>query len=321
MRVLLAGVGFLGAHVAARLTREGHEVWAFDVNPGASQSALARLGTDVPVRHLDVTDYVAVASAVRQARPDRIINTSVLGSRASDQPALMTRVNVMGLVHLLEAARLFDVGRVVHTSSTTVYGNVRRTGSAQQRLAETELVTLSRDFYGVTKQAAEAIGHNYARHCGVDFVALRFCHIFGGGTNSPGRAIENLVEAAVEKRPAVIDQGFLFWRGREDFNYVKDAARALILACKAPVIEQRMMNISLGVHCSFDEVADMVRRQVDQSLDLRWEIERDKPGLSASLDAPYDTRLARQQIGYSPEFTLETAITDYANALRGASSR
>jgi nucleoside-diphosphate-sugar epimerase len=296
-------------------------VWACDVNPRASESALARLGTDVAVRHLDVTDYVAVASMVGQARPDWIINTSVLGARASDQPALMTRVNVMGLVHLLEAARLFGVGRVVHTSSTTVYGNVRRTGGAQERLAETELVTLSRDFYGVTKQAAEAIGHNYARHCGVDFVALRFCHIFGGGTNSPGRAIENLVEAAVAKRPATIDQPFLFWRGREDFNYVKDAARALILACQAATIEQRMMNIALGVHCSFDEVVDIVRRLVDDNLDLRWEIDQDRPGLAAALDAPYDTTLARQQIGFTPEFTLETAIADYATALRGAGSR
>jgi dTDP-4-dehydrorhamnose reductase len=54
-----------------------------------------------------VTNFVQVAATASLVRPDFIINTSV--SRATDRPALMASINVMGLINLLEAARLFKI--------------------------------------------------------------------------------------------------------------------------------------------------------------------------------------------------------------------
>ena len=85
---------------------EGHEVQAFDVDPRPGAAKLGRLGISIRTHAADVTDFVQVASTVDRVRPDYVINTSV--SRATDRPALMTNVNVMGLVNLLEAARMFQ---------------------------------------------------------------------------------------------------------------------------------------------------------------------------------------------------------------------
>lgn len=240
MKFLVAGLGMLGINVVTQLHREGHQVEGFDIDPRPGDVKLSRLGISIRTHASDVTDFVQVATTMNLVRPDYIINTSV--SRATDRPALMTRINVMGLVNLLEAAAIFNVSRVVHASSTTVYGAAKRDPKYQGQISQGELMSFADTFYGASKQAAEGIGHNYTQHCGVDFVAIRFCHIFGGGSTSTGMAIENLVKAAVENRPAKIENRRAFWEDREDFVYVKDAAGSLIAACMARDITHRAMN-------------------------------------------------------------------------------
>ena len=315
MNYLIAGLGMLGVHVVAQLHAEGHEVQAFDVDPRPGAAKLGRLGISIRTHAADVTDFVQVASTVDQVRPDYLINTSV--SRATDRPALMAEVNVMGLINLLEAARMFKVSRVVHASSTTVYGAAKRDPKYQGQVSHGELMSFADTFYGATKQAAEGIGHNYTRHCGVDFVAVRFCHIFGGGSTSTGMAIENLVKAAVENRPAKIENRRAFWQDREDFVYVKDAAGSLIAACKATELTHRAMNFSMGVHYTYDEIVGLVKKLINLNLVVTHDGAPDTPFLRSPLAAPYDTTIAHEQLRYTPKFTMETAILDFAKSLRG----
>jgi UDP-glucose 4-epimerase len=314
MRFLVAGLGMLGVNVVAQLHAEGHEVEAFDIDPRPGEAKLGRLGISIRTHAADVTEFVQVAATASLVRPDFIINTSV--SRATDRPALMASINVMGLINLLEAARLFKISRVVHASSTTVYGAAKRDPKYQGQVSHGELMSFADTFYGATKQAAEGIGHNYTRHCGVDFVAVRFCHIFGGGSTSTGMAIENLVKAAVENRPAKIENRRAFWQDREDFVYVKDAAGSLIAACKAPEITHRAMNFSMGVHYTFDEIIGLVKQLINPNLVVSREGVPDAPFLRSPLVAPYDTHLAHEQLRYTPKFTMESAIVDFAKSLR-----
>src|SRR5689334_6894027 len=134
------------------------------------------------------------------------------------------------------------------------------------------------------------MGHNYARYEGVDFVALRFTHVFGGGSGSPGHAIERLVEAAVSDRPATIDTPRACWVDRQDFLYVKDAARALMTACTAGPVERRAMNVTMGVAVTFDEVVEVVRKRVNPSFAVRYEIDP-KTGYRGDPDVPKDSSL------------------------------
>jgi UDP-glucose 4-epimerase len=314
MKFLVAGLGMLGIHVVTQLQRERHEVEGFDIDPRPGKEKLGRLGISIPTHASDVTDFVQVATTVDLVRPDYIINTSV--SRATDRPALMTRINVMGLVNLLEAAKLFKVSRVVHASSTTVYGSAKRDPRYKGQVSQGELMSFADTFYGATKQAAEGIGHNYTQHCGVDFVAIRFCHIFGGGSTSTGMAIENLVKAAVENRPARIENRRAYWEDREDFIYVKDAAGSLIAACKARDIAHRAMNFSMGVHYTFDEIIALVKKVINPDLVVSREGAPDAPFLRSPLAAPYDASLAHRQLGFTPQFMMESAILDFASTLK-----
>jgi UDP-glucose 4-epimerase len=315
MRVLLVGVGFLGAHVAAALRAAGHEVSAGDLDARAAAAALGRLDVAVPVESVDVADYVAVAALVHAARPDAIVNTAAIVSSRVQKPALMARVNMLGVVHLLEAARLFAVPRVVQTSSTIVYGAVPETAEGRP-IAETSPVTLPLSYYGITKQAAEGMGHTYARQYGVGFVALRFPHIFGGGSVSKGRAIEHLVECAVAGRPARVDDSRLSWQGGEAFIYAKDAARALVRACEAPAIPEGAINIAMPRPYSFDEVVALARTHLDRDLAVEYAPGYEPPATTTPDGPLYDGTRAREQLGFTPGFDMPAAMLDYAEALR-----
>ena len=316
MKILVTGLGMLGVNVVAQLHQEGNTVEACDIDPRLGEARLKRLGISIRSHAADLTDFVQIANVVNMVRPDYLINTSV--SRATDRPALMTQVNVMGLVNLLEAAKIFKIARVVHASSTTIYGSAKRDPKYQGQVAEGNLISFADTFYGATKQAAEGIGHNYARHCGVDFIAIRFCHIFGGGSTSTGMAIENLVVAAVQNRPAKIENRRAFWVDREDFIYVKDAAGALIAGCKKGEIKERGMNVSMGVHHSYEEIFGLVKKLVNPDLTIDRGDAPSSPFLRSPLAAPYDASLIFKQLGFKPKYNMEAAILDYAEFVRAS---
>jgi UDP-glucose 4-epimerase len=221
----------------------------------------------------------------------------------------MLRVNTLGLTHLLEAVRLNRPCRIVHVSSDVVYAPPMDESTAEGK------AVFPRSFYGATKAAAEAMGHNYAWNLGVDFLTLRFTHVFGGGTGGPARAIENLVEAAVERRPAVVDQWNLFWAGRQDFLYVKDAASALVAVSTSATSAVRAMNVSMGVGCTFEEVVGIVRAQLNTDLDVRYDIEP-AAAFRGHWPIPHDTSAAQRQFGFKRRFDMAAAVRDYADTVR-----
>lgn len=311
MKFLVAGVGFVGANVVAQLTEAGHDAFGVDADPHGSAARLARLGVDAIPRGVDVTDFLQVAAVVQETKPEYIIDTVALNAAFDRQPALMLRVNTLGLVNLLEAARIFGAKRVVYTSSDVVYPRVVQDDAD---LPEGGAV-FPQTFYGMTKFAAEGMGHNYARHAGVDFVALRFTHVFGGGSGSPGQAIERLVEAAVRDRPAIIDGPRTCWVERQDFLYVKDAARALITASAAGPVNHRAMNVTMGVAMTFDEVVEVVRAEVNPNFHVRYEIDP-KSGYRGDPAVPKDSSLAMRQLDFRIRYDMPAAITDFAVGLR-----
>ena len=76
------------------------------------------------------------------------------------------------------------------------------------------------------------------------------------------------------------------------------------------------MNFSMGVHYTFDEIVGLVKKLINPNLVVSREGVPDAPFLRSPLAAPYDTHLAHEQLRYTPKFTMESAIVDFAKSLR-----
>lgn len=182
MTTLVTGAtGFLGTRVVDRLVARGEPVIAFDwANPSAPRPAS---GASVRYVRGDVTEMRDLVAALR-ADSDirRIVHLAyIMGAEAEADPHLAMRVNVMGTVNMLEAARLTGVPRVVFTSSEAVYGPQTSYGDRPVREIDycaPDALPLN---YSLTKQLNEHLARKYAQRYGLVTTALRVAVIHGHG--------------------------------------------------------------------------------------------------------------------------------------------
>jgi nucleoside-diphosphate-sugar epimerase len=248
---LTGALGCIGAWVVKQLLERGDMPVVFDLGGDprrirdlVDEDALAR------VRFVsgDITDLAALKSAVAAAAPRALIHLAGLQvpfCRAD--PPLGARVNVLGTIHLFEAALAAGVKRVVYASSAAVFGPSEDDGSKPDESAACEPVT----HYGVYKRANEGTARVYWLEKKLASVGLRPLTVYGVGrdqglTSGPTSAMK----AAVLGRKYHI--GF---SGPTDFHYVADTAAAFLAAADGGPEGAALYNLHGATH----DVAEVVR--------------------------------------------------------------
>jgi len=124
MKVLITGgMGVIGAEASRRFVREGHRPIIFARH--RDEWLIRDILEEVDVELGDVLDMPRLLDVIKRHRVTHIVHAAAfVGAVSAANPALSVQVNVMGMVNVLEAARAFDVARVVYTSAKGVYGPV-----------------------------------------------------------------------------------------------------------------------------------------------------------------------------------------------------
>src|SRR4029078_336715 len=175
--VLVTGAGgFIGSHLAERLVREGARVRAFvryksDGTWGWLDHSLVK--TDLEVVAGDVADAGSVGRAV--AGCEAVFHLAALiGIPYSYQaPLSYLRTNIEGTLNILQAAREAGVQRVVHTSTSEVYGSAQYVPIDEAHPLAGQLP------YSATKIGADKLAESYHRSFGLPVVIIRPFNTFG----------------------------------------------------------------------------------------------------------------------------------------------
>ncbi len=315
MAVLIVGSGLVGSQIARLLVDEGERPVILDLAP--QREALADIVdlSRITLTQGDILNPLDLIRVIREAGIRRIIHTAanpLLTLGAQQDPYSAIQVNIMGTVNVLEAARLHALERVVVTSSN-VLSFYLTGGEDKGDTSREEAFPRPSTFYAATKQAVESLGLNYARWCGLDFVAVRFGAVAGPwrgrGGGGPSNIFRDLVERAIRGEEATLPPSTMDW------VYSKDAAQGTVLALKARGLTSRVFNITMGRVYSSQETVDALRHVIPEA---RVRIET-PPGTAVSvlnMERPTDVSRAREQLGYVPKYDMANAIRDYVEWYR-----
>jgi len=311
MILITGGLGFIGLHTAKRFLDAGEQVVLTQFRVRREPDFIkAEIGKRAFIERLDITASHDVIDIVRKHKVTGIVHLAVPGlgalSAAEDY-----RMNVMGFLNILEAARLFDVKRVSLASSVAVYA-----GLAEGPFREDALVPIQSGNPTETfKKALEILGMHYASRTNLEVIALRIGTPFGPLYHSLAAPTSRIIHAAAKGVAA----DFTGARGgpphQEDDTgafYVKDCAAAIQLLQMAEKLTHRIFNISSEGPMKYREFVEVVKKIAPQA-----QIElppgsgpRNRP--NAYLDI---TRL-KQEVGYQPQYTIERAVEEYVGWLR-----
>ncbi|MBI4280521.1 MAG: NAD(P)-dependent oxidoreductase [Armatimonadetes bacterium] len=315
MRIMVTGAGgAIGPHVVNRLLDLEIRPVILDVR--YPRHFLRRFGDRADLLRIDVQDGVSVAEAVRAHEIDTIIHMAALQGEANTHRAAGVRVNILGLINMLEAARVFGVKRFVYCSTRSVYPDFKGTpyGHPTYRPVTEDMPLEPERPYDICKHTGERYGAWYRATFGVEFAALRFAIPL-----SPERCLDinqraigiihGVVRNAVEGRETVIPQG---GDQRLDLIYVKDLAGAIVSAATAPRLTYDRYNIGSGQAVSLREFGDAVRGVFPSA---RIEI-GPGPEFAPGHYCVFDITRAREDLGFAPRYGLSAAVQDAAAELK-----
>jgi nucleoside-diphosphate-sugar epimerase len=316
--LVTGGTGFIGTYVVKALLESGRSVVAFDVRGTTSEGrfVLGELGEHVLVEEGSVDDWSRVLHVVRTHRPSDVVHLATITNPVYlfTNPMPGVRVNFEGTVNVLEAARLFDLRRIVYFSSIGVLP-----AKQYEPIDAAHPIFLAREavptgVYGASKIAGEAFCFAYNQAFGTDFRTIRPSAVYGFGMQWP-IFIKPMVEGAVRGETVTFESGGPFPR---DYTHASDLA-SLALAClDGPDDADRVFYGATGEPLvTAGDVATIVMELVPGS---RIEIP-DVLSDADQMELPYRGRLsidnARAQLGWEPRFKdVRDGIADYVERYR-----
>jgi UDP-glucuronate 4-epimerase len=315
MRILVTGgAGFIGSHLVEKLLVAGHEVVILDdfndfYDPRIKQSNIAGLIKDVTLCHVDLRDSESVRTVFHRQKVDVIAHLAArAGVRPSiQQPRLYYDTNVIGTLHLLEAAQVTGVERFIFASSSSVYG-----ASKTVPFSEDQHLIQTMSPYGATKIAGEFLCSSYAHLYQMRVVALRYFTVYGP-RQRPDLAIHQFTRRIYAGQ--AIDQ-FGDGSTRRDYTYIDDVIQGTMAALDytGPLYDVFNLGESETI-----QLKDLISA-IENALGKKAKINRlpEQPGDMPRTYA--DISKARKLLGYNPTTKFTEGLPKFVDWFLAAQS-
>ncbi len=303
-RVLVTGAdGFIGSHLAERLIARGAKVRAFvyynSFNSwGWLDHVPAPLARKMEIFSGDIRDPNGVWEAARDI--DVIFHLAALiGIPFSyHSPDSYIDTNVKGTLNVLQAARKRKVNKVVHTSTSEVYG------TAQYAPIDEKHPINPQSPYAASKSAADSLALAFHRSFGLPVAVLRPFNTYG--PRQSARAVIPTVLAQVCNGKRSVKVGNL--GVTRDFNFVDDTVEAFLKIAESDAAVGEVFNAGSGREASLHEVIAVIRKITGINFKVVIEKERLRPAKSEVERLICDAEKLRMVCGWAPRVSLEQGL-------------
>jgi UDP-glucose 4-epimerase len=290
--LVTGGAGFIGSHLVDRLISEKHNVIVID-NESASENEHFYWNDSAENYKHDICDYDKIKYLFRGI--DCVFHLAAESriQTAIKNPAKTFKVNFIGTLNILEASRLYDVKRVIYSSTSSYYGLKN-----QSPLVE----SMDRDClnpYSSSKVAGEDIVRMYSKLYGIESIIFRYFNVYGERQPTKGQyapVIGLFQKMKSEGKPmTVVGDGL----ARRDYTHVKDVVEANVLAAmKEELSESMVINIGTGKNYS---VLDLVKLIDGEYIHI-------PPREGEAKETLADISIARRYLNWKPSINLKDWI-------------
>ncbi|MBR0641456.1 GDP-mannose 4,6-dehydratase [Plastoroseomonas hellenica] len=302
-RVLVTGAGgFIGSHVVERLAREGALVTAMvRYNAGSSIGNLAFVPKEVLAEVNIIAGNIEDGDFVHRAVEGQHIVLHLAALIAIPYsylaPRSYVRTNIEGTLNVLEAARRLGTSRVVHTSTSEVYGTAVRVPIDEDHPLQAQSP------YSATKMSADKIADSYYRSFDTPIVVLRPFNTFGP-RQSARAFIPTIISQALSRD--AIHLGSL--TPERDMTYVADTVDGFLRAAVAPGLEGETINLGTGQTFSIGDFANRILQLMGVGKRIVHDPHRERPAKSEVLRLISDNAKAERLLGWRPGTALDDGL-------------
>ena len=297
-RVLVTGAdGFIGSHLTEALLAAGVPVRAFTFynalgSRGWLDSLDPALAGGLEVVAGDVRDAATVRSAVQGC--DTVLHLAALIAipYSYHAPDSYLETNVRGTLNILQAAREFGVRKVVHTSTSEVYGSARYVPIDEAHPLQ------GQSPYSASKIAADQFALSFYRSFELPVAVIRPFNTYG--PRQSARAVIPTVITQIAAGKRVIKLGAL--SPTRDFNFVADTVAGFIAVACADASVGEVINIGSNFEVSIGETARLIAEVMNAAVDVTCDAERLRPEASEVQRLWADRRKAETLLGWRPAY-------------------
>ena len=301
--VLVTGAGgFIASHLVEELVRLGAQVRAFvRYNSRGDPGLLALLPADtlarVQVIGGDLRDLPAVQAAVRDVACVFHLGALIAIPYSYVHPAEVVETNVIGTLNVLLAARDFGVERLVHTSTSEVYGSALRVP-----IDETHPLQ-GQSPYSASKIGADKLAESFYRSFDLPVVTVRPFNTYGP-RQSARAVIPTIITQALTQDQ--IRLGNL--EARRDLTYVSDTVAGFLKVGETAGVEGSTFNLGAGMEIRIADLVQEIVSLLNKPVEVVVEPARLRPEKSEVQRLLSDNRLARERLGWTPQVSLRLGL-------------
>ncbi len=304
--VITGGAGFIGSHLCDRYTKEGHTVICLDNFMS---------GNLINIKHLldcrnfklvrgDVRDFDLLEKVMRDVDVVFHLAAQIHVERSYIEPKLTYDINVMGTQNVLEVARMHDAKKIIHASTSEVYGSALYAPIDEQHPLNAPHP------YGASKIAADRMCFAYIQTYGLNISILRLFNVFGPRQRDIGYGgvISIFTRRILNNTPPVI-----YGDGKQtrDYTYIEDAVRAYDSALKHGKPLTEPINFGSGKEVSIADLADLIIELCGKKGSITPV--HIGPRLSEVKRLIADATKAKSLLGWQPDYNFKKGLKAFVD--------
>lgn len=302
-KVFITGAGgFIGSHLTEALIELGADVTAFLRYNSKNDKGLLRYSDPANLKNVkmvfgDLKDPFSVARAMRGCSHVFHLGAHIAIPYSYHNPADVVSTNVIGTTNVLLAARELSVERIVHTSTSEVYGTALYVPIDEKHPLQ------GQSPYSASKIGADKVAESFYRSFDLPVVTIRPFNTFGP-RQSARAVIPTIISQIVAKQQVSIGN----LNAKRDFTFVSDTVNGFLLGGMVDGLVGKTINLGTGYEVTIAELLETLIQISGKKIEVIEDSSRLRPERSEVQRLLSNNALAKELMGWQPKITLSEGL-------------